>query len=105
MLKKILFVEAFQTPCSTPPGSEASPVDCEPQGLQTSSLSELTLHHKLYDRYSLELGEMQVLVGKVRDNWKYAHLKGTSTLHVLDRFNISLQVSLNDQKWLGYKPE
>lgn len=35
---------------------------------------------------------MQVLVGKVKDNWKYAHLKGTSTLHILDRFNISLQV-------------
>ncbi|KAK6626649.1 hypothetical protein RUM44_009125 [Polyplax serrata] len=84
--------EAFQTPCSTPPGSGASPTAYEPQGIKRSSLNELILHHKLYDRYELELGDMQVLVGKVKDNWKYAHLKGTSTLHVLDRFNISLQV-------------
>lgn len=60
--------------------------------MKRSSLNELILHNKLYDRYELELSDMQVLVGKVRDNWKYAHLKGTSTLHVLDRFNISLQV-------------
>lgn len=46
----------------------------------------------LYERYTVELGEMQVLVGRVKDSWKYAQLKGTSTLHVLDRFNISMQV-------------
>lgn len=40
----------------------------------------------------MELGDIQILVGRVRDNWKYAHLKGTSTLHVLDRFNINLIV-------------
>ncbi|KAG8285050.1 hypothetical protein J6590_089294 [Homalodisca vitripennis] len=90
--------EAFQTPCSTPPGSEASdsletvgsPLN---QTLETSgSISELALHHKLYDRYSMDLNELQILVGRVKDNWKFAHLKGTSALHVLDRFSISLQL-------------
>lgn len=40
----------------------------------------------------LNFCDLQILVGKVRDNWKFAHLKGTSTLHVLDKFNICLQV-------------
>lgn len=31
-------------------------------------------------------------LGKAKDNWRYAHNKGSSTLHVLDRFNISLQI-------------
>jgi vacuolar protein sorting-associated protein 13D len=40
----------------------------------------------------MELGDLQILVGRVRDNFKYAYQRGTSTLHVLDRFNISLKV-------------
>ncbi|XP_054285267.1 intermembrane lipid transfer protein VPS13D-like [Macrosteles quadrilineatus] len=93
--------EAFQTPCSTPPGSEASNSisPLEPVGSplnQTfdsgASISELAIHHKLYDRYSVDLNELQILVGRVKDNWKFAHLKGTSALHVLDRFSISLQM-------------
>jgi vacuolar protein sorting-associated protein 13D len=43
-------------------------------------------------RYTMVLGDLQILVGRVRDNFKYAHQRGTSTLRVVDRFNISLQV-------------
>ncbi|GLH07616.1 Vacuolar protein sorting-associated protein 13D [Gryllus bimaculatus] len=95
----------FQTPCSTPPGSEASEPESsmtiptvnvtssqKTEEIFTNNFSEAQLHQKLYDRYTMELGDMQILVGRVRDNWKYAHLKGTSTLHVLDRFNISLTI-------------
>jgi hypothetical protein len=28
---------------------------------------------------------------QVKDNWKHAHLKGVSSLHVLDKFSIALQ--------------
>lgn len=97
--------EAFQTPCSTPPGSAASESESEVDevmdetlnsqlsgDLNKEGLNEWSLHHRLYDRYTVEFGDLQILVGKVKDNWKYAHLKGTSTLHVLDRFNISLQI-------------
>ncbi|KAL1131083.1 hypothetical protein AAG570_012320 [Ranatra chinensis] len=88
--------EAFQTPCSTPPGSEASDslgLESPPnQAVDAKTLSELLLHNKLYDTYTVCLSDLQILVGRVKDNWKFAHLKGTSALHVLDRFNISLQV-------------
>ncbi|XP_034247458.1 vacuolar protein sorting-associated protein 13D isoform X2 [Thrips palmi] len=97
--------DAFQTPCSTPPGSAASESGSEKDevidetlnsqmsgDVNKEGLNEWSLHHRLYDRYTVEFGDLQILVGKVKDNWKYAHLKGTSTLHVLDRFNISLQI-------------
>ncbi|XP_075234181.1 vacuolar protein sorting 13D [Lycorma delicatula] len=87
--------EAFQTPCSTPPGSEASLSVGSPLSPiidVNSSFSESALQYRLYDRYQVELNDLQILVGYVKDNWKFAHVKGTSTLHVLDRFNIILQV-------------
>lgn len=81
--------DMFMTPCSTPPGSEASE---SADGTLVTALSEISLHRRLYDTYTVELSDIQVLVGRVRDNWRYAHTKGSSALHVLDRFNISLQV-------------
>lgn len=86
----------FVTPCSTPPQSEESYSDSPITTLDANqygeSLTETNLHEKLYDHYNVELTDMQVLVGKVKDNWRYAHNKGTSTMHVLDRFNISLKI-------------
>ena len=34
----------------------------------------------------------KVILGKVKDNWRHAHLKGVSSLHVLDKFSIALQL-------------
>lgn len=87
----------FMTPCSTPPASEESDSDLQTQIINElpqldDALTETGLHHKIYDRYCIELTDLQVLIGRVKDNWRYAHNKGTSTLHVLDRFNISMQI-------------
>ena len=79
--------ERFETPCSTPPGSQENG---SLQDLQ--ALSEAALHKKLYDHYSVDLSDLQVLVGKVNDNWNHARMRGMSSLHVLERFNISLQI-------------
>lgn len=96
--------EAFMTPCSTPPGSEASttntPTLCSALSdmpdflvnLGDTALNERSLHHKLYDSYSLNLTDMQVLVGKTKERWSFASAKGSSPLHVLDRFSILLQI-------------
>ncbi|KAJ8974056.1 hypothetical protein NQ317_002302 [Molorchus minor] len=35
---------------------------------------------------------MQILIGKAKDNWRYALNKGSSNMHVLDRFTILLQI-------------
>lgn len=107
--------DAFMTPCSTPPGSHASndsPTLCSALSdvldsnnstgnetangnmydLEGSTLNERSLHDKLYDRYKMDLTDLQVLVCKSNERWLFASAKGSSTLHVLDRFCISLQV-------------
>lgn len=61
--------ETFLTPCSTPPASEASDSDentteFAPNFESKSSFNERSLHYRLYDRYSVELTDLQVLVGE-----------------------------------------
>lgn len=104
--------EAFMTPCSTPPGSHAStdsPTLCSaisdiPESVinqmdnnstidvDNNTLNERSLHEKIYERYNMDLTDMQVLVCKSKERWLFASAKGSSTLHVLDRFSIALQV-------------
>lgn len=79
--------EKYVTPCSTPPGSKENDSLQDVQGI-----SDAALHQKLYDQYFVDLSDLQVLVGKVRDHWKHARTRGMSSLHVLERFNISLQI-------------
>ncbi|XP_061519091.1 intermembrane lipid transfer protein Vps13D isoform X1 [Anopheles gambiae] len=107
--------DAFMTPCSTPPGSEASTTNSPtlvsafseaPEltsdrattgGMVTAAaigdaLDEYQLYQRLYDRYHLQLTDLQVLVCHAKERWTAASLKSTSNLHVLDRFSIVLQV-------------
>ena len=89
--------DEFCTPCSTP--DELDAVEATSVTLDSS-----ILHDKIYDRYSLTLSDMQVIVGKIKDNWKYAHLKGTSALHILDKFSIACTLekrnfNVNDPAW------
>jgi vacuolar protein sorting-associated protein 13D len=79
--------ECFHTPCSSPQNECKSPSFIP---MTRQDLSEASFRQKMYNRFSIELGDMQILVGRTRDNLKHAHHKGTSTLHVLDRFNISI---------------
>lgn len=80
--------ERFQTPCSTPPGSQENGSVQDFQGI-----SESAFHHKLYDKYTIVLSDLQVLAAKAKkDNWKGARIRGMSIYHVLEKFNISLQI-------------
>lgn len=79
--------EKYVTPCSTPPGNKENDSLQEIHGF-----SDAALHQRLYDQYFVDLSDLQVLVGKVRDHWKHARTRGMSSLHVLERFNISLQI-------------
>ncbi|XP_064107510.1 intermembrane lipid transfer protein VPS13D-like isoform X2 [Macrobrachium nipponense] len=91
--------DEFATPCSTPDELDTLSIDGMNDADRKSSqpdlqaqFSEASLHDRIYDKYDLRLCDMQVLVGKVRDNWRFAYLKGTGHLHVLDRFSINLQL-------------
>lgn len=102
--------ELFLTPCSTPPDFDQ---ECSSESFQTpltsqaksslqnhptqaidelEVLNENTLYLKIYDRYEINLMDIQILVCKGKERWAFASSKGTSNLHVLDRFNITLHL-------------
>lgn len=94
--------ELFMTPCSTPPGTKVSPSDpptVTSIGQETFSKIiinkdtglESTLHSEIYDKYTINLTELQVLVCKNRE-YGYACSKTSSGFHLLDKFNISIQL-------------
>jgi len=56
-----------------------------------------------WTRYLLSLSDLQVMVGRVRDNWKVSYHKGTSLLHVVDKFSISLQFDRYPSCWGNFK--
>ncbi|XP_054931274.2 intermembrane lipid transfer protein VPS13D isoform X1 [Dermacentor andersoni] len=81
----------FKTPCSSPPEQEeletvvSSPV-------KETAMSDADIYSHMYKKYTLNLQDMQVLIGSGKDSWKFAQTKGTSRMHVLDRFSIAIQV-------------
>lgn len=42
--------------------------------------------------YTLNLCDLQVMVGRATDNWKMAHTRSQSQLQVVEKFNISIKV-------------
>ncbi|QQP35706.1 Uncharacterized protein FKW44_023998 [Caligus rogercresseyi] len=81
--------DEFCTPVSTP--EELEPQEEDITKSSVPKIAELD-SSKLYNSFSLTLSDMQILISKIKDNWKYAHLKGTSSLHILDKFSIKLQL-------------
>lgn len=89
--------EDFMTPCSTPPGSEISLV--ESPTLQQNSVAvvntdtglESAFHKKIYDKYFINLTDMQVIVCKNRDR-NHACTKHSSNFHLLEKFSISIEL-------------
>ncbi|XP_076466689.1 LOW QUALITY PROTEIN: intermembrane lipid transfer protein VPS13D-like [Babylonia areolata] len=90
--------EDFVTPLSTPP-NEAENQEAQSDrdlGKKDSShqlsLSDANVMERLYEKYKIELTEMQVLTGRLHDNWRHAYARGSSQMHILDRFSISMQL-------------
>lgn len=92
----MLISEMFLTPCSTPQESDLSDLEDLTIGplsqAQDQPINETNLYNTLYDCYCLDLMDMQIMIGKAKDNWRYALNKGSSNLHIVDRFSISLQI-------------
>ena len=90
--------EEFATPCSTPdelPGDDSftASEELETQSNFGQPLTEELLQSHMYDKYEMQLCDMQVLVGKVRENWRFAYRKGTGKMHIIDRFSINVLLS------------
>lgn len=38
---------------------------------------------RIYETFSIQLSDMQVIVGRLKDNWKHAQIKGKLVVHLL----------------------
>ncbi|GFQ85231.1 vacuolar protein sorting-associated protein 13D [Trichonephila clavata] len=97
--------ENFITPCSTPQELiERAKRANELMEMMSSQKDAQILKEHIYEKYTLELSNIQILVSRLRDNWRFAQLRGTSTMHILDRFSITVQterrmVYTQDPEW------
>lgn len=90
--------ETYLTPCSTPPGSEKSGSESPTLNenmfkdlLNKNTQLESALHSKIYNTYTINFTNLQVLVCKYQERWQ-ASLKTSSNFHLIDKFNITLTV-------------
>lgn len=114
--------EEFLTPCSSPvperlviedsslltsprhsvsETGESIVYQNQTEGIESFGGSLDKIHAIFYKKYSLEITDVQVIVfdgksGK-KTSWKTTHFKGTSMMHLVDRFSINLQVSYLEQ--------
>ncbi|XP_055514974.1 LOW QUALITY PROTEIN: intermembrane lipid transfer protein VPS13D [Leucoraja erinacea] len=93
--------DEYKTPLATPPNTPPSELSSDPGTKSTESLGfgfteeQLQQHfvnNKLYEKYSLSFMDMQIMVGRVMDNWKHAQDSEVGPTHVVERFNVLLQL-------------
>ncbi|EDW70492.2 intermembrane lipid transfer protein Vps13D isoform X1 [Drosophila virilis] len=90
--------ETYMTPCSTPPGSEKSGSESPTMQenlyrdlINKNTQLESALHSKIYNTYTINFTNLQVLVCKYQERWQ-ASLKASSNFHLIDKFNITLTI-------------
>ncbi|XP_068096572.1 intermembrane lipid transfer protein VPS13D isoform X2 [Hyperolius riggenbachi] len=98
---KDLSDEEYKTPLATPAGSPPPEVEAT-AGSETASYSgtELSeeqleaylLSNKMYEKYSLSFKDLQIMVGHVKDNWKHIQDNVVGPTHVVEKFNVHLQL-------------
>ena len=93
--------DEFTTPPSSPPSEEDQPdgaslsQNMKPQDLQNALQAVSTCPRPRddpFDRYILRLSDLQILIGKADDLWREAVKSGQSSLHLLDKFTLSVQI-------------
>ncbi|XP_034358412.1 LOW QUALITY PROTEIN: intermembrane lipid transfer protein VPS13D [Arvicanthis niloticus] len=93
--------DEYKTPLATPP-STPPPETSSSTGEKTPPFSgvefseeQLQAHlmsTQMYERYSLTFMDLQVMVGRVRDNWKRVQDIDVGPTHVVEKFNVHLQL-------------
>lgn len=92
--------DEFQTPLATPPGSPPPELETTSKGqLKSPELPSMrspesiqAYSRKLYEKYSLSFMAMQIMVGRCRDNWKHLQESEVGPTHVVEKFNVLLQL-------------
>ncbi|KAJ8370962.1 hypothetical protein SKAU_G00109900 [Synaphobranchus kaupii] len=86
--------EEYQTPLATPPGSPPPELETEfkGQGKSPELSSSQPYCRNLYEKYSLSFNDLQIMVGRYRDNWKHLQESEVGPTHVVEKFNVLLQL-------------
>ncbi|XP_063738866.1 LOW QUALITY PROTEIN: intermembrane lipid transfer protein VPS13D [Eleginops maclovinus] len=92
--------DEYQTPLATPPESPPPELDMSfKEQLKSPELPSLTspegtqaYRRKLYEKYSLSFKDLQIMVGRCKDNWKHLQESEVGPTHVVEKFNVLLQL-------------
>ncbi|XP_043387413.1 vacuolar protein sorting-associated protein 13D isoform X3 [Chelonia mydas] len=98
---KELSDDEYKTPLATPPNTPPSEATTS-SGIKTSELAGLEISEeqlqahlmskKMYERYTLSFMDLQIMVGRVKDNWKHVQDSDVGPTHVVEKFNVHLQL-------------
>ncbi|XP_047579572.1 intermembrane lipid transfer protein VPS13D isoform X3 [Lutra lutra] len=93
--------DEYKTPLATPP-STPPPEISSGNGGKTAPFAEMEfsaeqlqahlMSTKMYERYSLSFMDLQIMVGRVKDNWKHVQDIDVGPTHVVEKFNVHLQL-------------
>ncbi|XP_061647829.1 intermembrane lipid transfer protein VPS13D isoform X2 [Phyllopteryx taeniolatus] len=92
--------DEYQTPLATPPEESPPELDmplkdwlkCPELPSLRSPESTKAYSRKLYERYSLSFNDLQIMVGRYKDNWKNLNESEVGPTHVVEKFNVLLQL-------------
>ncbi|XP_061458181.1 intermembrane lipid transfer protein VPS13D isoform X3 [Rhineura floridana] len=93
--------DEYKTPLATPPSSPPPEVSVAGEnktlkfmGVEISEeqLQAHLMSKKMYETYSLSFMDLQIMVGRVKDNWKHAQDSDVGPTHVVEKFNVHLQL-------------
>ncbi len=92
--------DEYQTPLATPPESPPPELDIPlKEQLKSPELPSLrspestqAYSRKLYEKYSLSFKDLQIMVGRCKDNWKHLQESEVGPTHVVEKFNVLLQL-------------
>ncbi|KAM8754085.1 intermembrane lipid transfer protein VPS13D isoform 1-T2 [Acanthopagrus schlegelii] len=90
--------DEYQTPLATPPESPPPELDMplkeqlkSPPSLRSPE-NVYAYSRKLYEKYSLSFKDLQIMVGRCKDNWKHLQESEVGPTHVVEKFNVLLQL-------------
>ncbi|XP_023601544.1 vacuolar protein sorting-associated protein 13D isoform X9 [Myotis lucifugus] len=90
--------DEYMTPLATPPNtpppetSSSNEEKTPPFSISEEQLQAHLLSTKMYERYSLSFMDLQIMVGRVKDNWKHVQDIDVGPTHVVEKFNVHLQL-------------
>ncbi|XP_004411222.1 PREDICTED: vacuolar protein sorting-associated protein 13D [Odobenus rosmarus divergens] len=93
--------DEYKTPLATPPntpppetssGNGGKTPPFSGVGFSAEQLQAHLMSTKMYERYSLSFMDLQIMVGRVKDNWKHVQDIDVGPTHVVEKFNVHLQL-------------